>query len=101
MKLKKGDEVKVVLGKDKGKVSKIEKILPKEEKVLVSGVNQYKRHVKGKAQGQKSEIITLTKPLPVASVALICPKCHKITRIGFKFEKNKKERFCKKCDKLI
>ena len=63
MKLKKGDLVKVVLGKDKGKQAKIEKILPKIDKVLVTGVNQYKRHLKARAQGQSSEIVTITKPL--------------------------------------
>lgn len=101
MKLRKNDSVKVVSGKDKGKVGKIEKIYPKENKVLVSGVNQYKRHLKGKAQGQKSEIVTLTKPLPVSAVSLVCPKCNKVARIGFRIEKTKKERFCKKCEKTI
>lgn len=101
MKLKKGDNVKIVSGKDKGKVGKIEKVYPSKEKVLVEGANQYKRHIKSRTQGQKSEIITLTKPLPVAAVALICPKCNKITRIGFKIEKNAKARVCKNCGKVI
>lgn len=101
MKLKNGDSVKVVIGKDRGKIGKIEKVFPKEEKVLVTGVNQYKRHVKGRTTGQKSEIITLTKPLDVAGVVLICPKCNKVTRVGFKITKGKKERFCKKCKKII
>ena len=101
MKLRKGDSVKVVAGKDKGKIEKIEKVYPKENKVLVSGVNQYKRHLKGRAQNQKSEIITLTKPLPVAAVSLICPKCNKVTRIGFKIEKTGKLRICRKCGKTI
>lgn len=101
MKLKKGDSVKVSLGKDKGKIGKIQEILPKENKVLVEGVNQYKRHVKGRVQGQKSEIVTLTKPLPVGAVSLVCPKCNKVTRIGFSIEKGKKERICRKCEKAI
>lgn len=107
MKLRKGDKVLVVAGKDKGKIEKIEKVYPKENKVLVSGVNQYKRHFKGRAQNQKSEIITLTKPLPVAAVSLICPKCNKVTRIGFKMgvdkskEKAEKLRICRKCGKVI
>lgn len=100
-KLKKGDEVKVVAGKDKGKTGKIEKVLSKQAKVLVSGVNQYKRHMKARSQNQKSEIITLTKPLPVANVALVCPKCHVPTRIGFLMEKDKKVKVCKKCKKTI
>jgi len=101
MKLKKGDLVKVVLGKDKGKQAKIEKILPKIDKVLVTGVNQYKRHLKARAQGQSSEIVTITKPLSSQNVALICPHCKLQTRIGFKIEKNGKIRVCRKCEKKI
>lgn len=101
MKLKKGDEVKVVAGKDKGKTGKVEKVLPDTQKVLVGGVNQYKRHMKGKGQGQKSEIITLTKPLPVANVMLICPKCHIVARVGYSIIGEKKERICKKCQQTL
>lgn len=97
MKLKKGDTVTVVRGKDNGKTEKISKIFSKEGKVLVEGINQYKRHVKSRMPGQKSEIITLTKPLSVASVRLVCPKCKKLTRVGYKFLKDEKVRICKKC----
>lgn len=101
MKLKKGDLVKVVAGKDNGKTGKIEKVLSKAGKVLVTGVNQYKRHLKARAQGQASEIVTITKPLAVTNVALVCPHCKLQTRIGFKIEKNGKIRVCRKCDKKI
>jgi large subunit ribosomal protein L24 len=96
-KFKKGDEVMVVSGKDSGKKGKIEKIFSKTNKVLVSGVNLYKRHLKARSQKQPSEIITITKPLPVPNVILICPKCHLKTRTGFKIEKTEKKRICKKC----
>jgi len=101
MKLKKGDLVTVVRGKDAGKTEKIEKVFSKEAKVLVTGVNQYKRHVKGRMQGQKSEIITLTKPLRIANVQLVCPKCKKLTRVGYKMLKDEKVRVCKKCNAEI
>lgn len=101
MKLKKGDQVIVVKGKDKGKTEKIEKVFSKEEKVLLLGVNTYKRHVKGNFTGQQSEIKTIVKPLPVANVQLICPKCNKPTRVGYEITKNKKERICRKCKKTI
>lgn len=101
MKLLKNDTVKVVAGKDSGKTGKIEKVFAKESKVLVEGVNQYKRHVKARSAQQKSEIITITKPLPVANVALICPKCKKPTRVGFKMIKDGKVRVCKKCNTEI
>lgn len=101
MKLKKGDNVKVVIGKDKGKTGKIDKVFSKENKVVVAGVNLYKRHMKARSQNQPSEIITLVKPLPVSNVALICPKCHKETRIGYRIEKDVKSRICIKCKSKI
>jgi large subunit ribosomal protein L24 len=101
MKFKKGDSVKIVIGKDKGKTAKIEKILPKANKVLVTGVNQYKRHLKARAQGQSSEIVTITKPMSSQNVALICPHCKLQTRIGFSIVKNDKIRVCRKCEKKI
>ena len=98
MKLKKGDTVKVIRGKDNEKVGKVEKVFSKEAKVLVDGVNQYKKHVKARMQGQKSEIVTVTKPLPFANVALLCPKCKQPTRVGIKVLKDSKVRVCKKCN---
>lgn len=102
MKIKKGDTVLVTRGKDKGKQGTVEKALVASEKVLVSGVNEYKRHIKRNATGQASEIVTITKPLPVGGVALICPKCKKQTRVGYEITKdNRKIRICKKCKKEI
>lgn len=101
MKLKKGDSITVIRGKDSGKKGTVEKVFTKEAKVLVEGVNQYKRHVKARQQGQKSEIITLTKPLPIANVQLVCPKCKKLTRVGYKMLKDEKVRICRKCNAEI
>ena len=98
MKLKKGDQVTIIKGKDSGKKGAVEKVFSKEAKVLVEGVNQYKRHVKSRTPGQKSEIITLTKPLAIANVQLVCPKCKKLTRIGYKMLKDEKVRICRKCN---
>ena len=102
MKIKKGDTVKVLIGKDKGKTGQVEKIFLKIESVLIPGVNEFKRHVKSRERNQKSEIITITKPLPVANVALICPKCKKPTRVGYLIKKDgNKVRVCRKCGKEI
>lgn len=101
MKLIKGDEVRVVAGKDKGKTGKVEVSYSKTNKVLVAGVNEYKRHQKGGMGNTRSEIITITKPLPVANVQLVCPKCKKLTRVGYKIEKDTKVRVCRKCGKEI
>lgn len=101
MKIRKGDTVRIQIGKDKGKSGKVLDVLAKEEKVLVEGMNQYKRHVKARAQNQKSEITTITKPLPVANIAVICPKCKKPTRIGYSIINKEKVRICKKCKQAI
>lgn len=101
MKLIKGDTVKVVKGKDSGKSGKITKIFPKTGKVLVEGVNQYKRHMKARSQTQPSEIVTITKPLPVGNVAYVCASCHLQTRIGYQFDKETKFRICRKCKKQL
>jgi large subunit ribosomal protein L24 len=95
-KLKTGDTVKILLGKDKGRKGKIEKIFPKKAAVLVPGINMYKKHVKGQS-GQKSGIYDIPRPLPFSKVVVICPRCEKSTRIGFKVIANKKRRICRKC----
>ena len=101
MKLKKGDEVIVTAGKDKGKKGKIEKVFPRQNKVWVGGVNIYKRHTKPRGQGRPGGIIDIVKPLPVANVALICPKCGQRTRVGYRLKQEEKKRFCKKCQEII
>lgn len=98
MKIKIGDTVQIVRGKDAGKTGKVEKVFAKEQKLLVENVNQYKRHLKARSQTQPAEIITITKSLPVANVQLLCPKCKKPTRIGYITEKNEKMRICRKCE---
>ena len=98
MKIKAGDTVKIIRGKDSGKSGKVEKVMPVITKVVVEGMNQYKRHLKSRMPGQKSEIITITKPLAVANVQLVCPKCKKPTRVGYKLLKGDKSRICKKCN---
>ncbi|MBI2025757.1 MAG: 50S ribosomal protein L24 [Candidatus Levybacteria bacterium] len=97
MKLKKQDFVKVIKGKDKGKTGKIEKVFPRQNLVLIPNVNLYKRHLKKRSEKQPSEIVTLTKPLSISNVAFVCPKCKKISRLGYKIEKNSKSRICLKC----
>lgn len=101
MKLKKGDKIKVTVGKDRGKEGAVEKVFAKTSKVLVAGVNVYKRHSKPRAEGQKGGILEFTRPLPVSNVALICPKCKQPTRVGYKVTAKEKVRVCRKCDQEI
>ncbi|MGB9911413.1 MAG: 50S ribosomal protein L24 [Microgenomates group bacterium] len=100
-KIKKGDTVVVLIGKDKGRKGKVEKIFPKEGKVLIPGINIVKKHVKPRKEGEKGGIVEIAKPLAVSKVALVCPKCGKPTRVGFLLTKEGKERICKKCQQAV
>ncbi len=100
MKIKKGDKVKILLGKDSGKEGTVEYVIVKSKKVFVSGANLYKRHVR-KMQGVEGGIIDLPKPMDVSNVSLVCPNCKKVAKIGFKMEKGLKARICRKCKKEI
>ena len=95
-KFKIGDEVLITAGREKGKKGKIEKVLPKENKIVVGGINVYKRHKKV-SKSKPAGIYEIIRPVTVASIALICPKCNKPTRIGFEKEGKTKNRICKKC----
>jgi len=100
-KIKKNDEVVLLSGKDKGKRGKITRILPKPQKVVVGGLNLYKRHLKRKSEKEQSQIVTIEKPLNRAKVMVVCPHCNRPARIGFSVENEKKVRVCKKCKKMI
>lgn len=101
VKFKKGDKVAVTIGKDRGREGKIERVFPKEGTVLIPEINIYKKHVKGGMTGQKSGIYEVPRPLPFSKVALVCPKCKKQTRVGFKKVDGEKVRICKKCEREI
>ena len=101
MKFKVGDEILVTAGKDKGKKGKIERVLPTEAKIVVSGVNMYKRNLKAAGTNKPSGIIDIVKPISVANVALSCPKCKLQTRVGYVIVGNQKNRICKKCEQVI
>jgi len=101
MKIKKGDTVLVILGKNRGKKGKILKAFPKERKVLIDGVNLIKKHQKPKKTGEKGQIIEKPSPINISNVKLICSKCNKTTRVGYKIVEDKKYRICKKCNKQI
>ena len=101
MKIKKGDKIRVVAGKDKGREGKVERVYVKAERVLIEGINQYKRHVKKNEKMPQGGVVDVPRPISVAKVMLICPKCGKLVRTGYSIEKNKKVRVCKKCGSSI
>lgn len=98
MKFKKGDEVIVTAGKDKGKKGNIEKIFPTQNRVVIPGINIYKKHIKAKGQNAPGGIVDIVKPLPISNIALICQNCGKPTRVGYTVNGEKK-RICRKCGK--
>lgn len=98
MKIKKGDNIIVISGKDKGKQGKVIKVLVEDEKVIVENINLKKKHQRPKTGGKKGEKIEVPRPLSISTVALICKNCGKPTRIGRKIlPDGKKIRICKKC----
>ena len=101
MKIKKGDKIKISIGKDKGKNGVVEKVYKNSNKILVTGMNLYKRHVKKNEKMPQGGIVEIPRPMDVSKLNLICPKCAKVTRVGFIIEKNKKFRICKKCESKI
>lgn len=91
MKLRKGDKVRILAGKDRGRRGVIERVFPKQNKVLVKGVNIYKKHIKSRGKNQPGGIVEVTRPLSAAKVILVCPDCKRSTR----------QRVCRQCGKLI
>ena len=100
-KIKKGDNVQILLGKDRGKTGLVERVISDKGKVLISGINVVKRHIGKKVTGQQGQILSLIKPINISNVLLICPSCKKNVRVGFKMEGDIKVRTCKKCGKEI
>ena len=97
MKIKKGDNVQVLSGNDKGKTGEVLEVIPKENKVVVKGVNVRKKHVKPRKQGEEGGIIASEVAINASKVNVVCPKCGKVTKVAYKVEKDSKTRICKKC----
>ncbi len=98
MKIRTGDQVLIISGKDRTKKGKVIKAFPQEEKIIVEGINMRKKHQRPKKAGQKGERIEMPVPLYVYNVKLMCPKCGKQTRVGYQREGKKRYRRCLKCN---
>ncbi|OGK21764.1 50S ribosomal protein L24 [Candidatus Roizmanbacteria bacterium RIFCSPHIGHO2_02_FULL_37_15] len=101
MKIKKGDKVKVVYGKDRGREGAVLGVYPKSNKLLIQGVNIYKKHIKKNEKLPQGGVVEIPRSLSAAKVMLVCPKCGKETRVGFEIVKARKYRVCKKCKSRI
>ena len=102
MKLKRGDRIKVISGKDRGKAGKVLQVFIDREKVSVEGINLRYKNMRARRQGESGQRIQFPAPLPVANVMLVCPHCGKTTRVSYKRLENRKQvRVCKKCKESI
>ena len=98
MKLRKGDQVKIISGNDKGKQGKILSILHESARIVVEGLNMKKKHMRPRQQGKKGEIVLVPASFASSRVMVVCTKCGKATRVGYKInESGVKSRVCKKC----
>ncbi|HEY4477657.1 MAG TPA: 50S ribosomal protein L24 [Candidatus Paceibacterota bacterium] len=101
MKFKKGDNVIVTTGKDKGKKGTIVRTLPEKNKVVVEGLNLTKKHQRPRKSGEKGSIITMAMPINVSNVMAVDPKTGKPSRVGYKMVGDKKVRIAKKSGQEI
>lgn len=101
MKIKKGDKIIVLAGKDKGKTGTVERVLSKTATLVVTGLNVIKKHVKLSKKNPAGGVVEISKPLPEGKVALVCPGCNKPTRVGYVTTGKEKNRICRKCKKVI
>lgn len=101
MKVKKNDTVLVLTGKDAGKTAKVLVALPKDNKVVVDGINVQKKHKKARSAQEVSSIVNQSGAIDASNVLVVCPACNKATRVAYKVEGDKKVRVCKKCGAVL
>lgn len=99
-KILRGDKVRILSGKDRGKEGKVVQVFPKEDLLVVEGVRKTFRHLKAQGQ-QKGQKIEYNAPVRTSTVMLICPNCNKPSRVGFVTTGGKKQRSCKHCKQPI
>jgi len=101
MKIKSGDTVLILSGKDRKKTGKVAEVFPKKNRIMVENINIVKKHVRPKKSGEKGQVVEVSRPIDASNVKLICPQCKKPTRVGYKFVGKKRTRICKKCSQEI
>jgi len=101
MRIRMGDTVLIISGKDKGKSGKVIEVFPKNQRIMVEGINIVKKHVKPKRSGEKGQRVEVPRPFHISNAKLICPKCKKPTRLGARIIEKRKYRTCKKCGQEI
>lgn len=99
--IKKGDTVKIMIGKDRGKTAKVLRVFEKDNRAIVEGMNMMKKHSRPRRQGEKGETVSVARPIQMANLLPVCPSCGTGVRIGTKQEGNSRSRVCKKCGSTI
>ena len=99
MKIRKGDQVYVIAGKDVGKTGEVTRVITERDRVIVDGDNVAKRHQRATNATMQGGIIDKDMPLHVSNVAIVCSSCGKPSRIGYRFDGDTKVRVCRKCGK--
>lgn len=99
--IRKGDKVRVIAGKDKGKEGRVLRTSPTQSRLFVEGVNIQKRHTRPSQRNPQGGIVEIEGPIHVSNVMLVCPSCSEATRIGRTREDGIRQRVCKKCEKEI
>lgn len=106
MNIKKNDKVKILSGKDRGKIGKVLQVLPEENRISIEGLNLLIKHLRPQRNGEKGQRIEFPSFINASNVELVCPKCGRPTRVAHKTivadnKKGKKFRVCKKCQEII
>lgn len=101
MKIKKGDNVRIMAGKDRSKSGQVEYVFPERNLLVVKGIHLMKKHLKPSQKNPKGGIIDINKKINVSNVMLLCQNCGKTTRIGYQITDKNKIRICVKCKKSI
>jgi len=99
--IRKNDTVQVLAGKDKGKRGAVVRIIPDKDAVIVAGVNIVKKAMKKRSQQDQGGIAEIEAPLNISNVAIVCKKCGRPVKIGYKIDGEKKVRVCRKCGELL
>jgi large subunit ribosomal protein L24 len=98
MKIRKGDQVQIISGKERGKRGKVLNVIASKGKVVIEGLNIIKKHKRPRKEGEKGQRVEVPAPLDASNVMLICSQCGKLTRTGYRIENKKKFRVCKQCE---
>jgi len=100
--IKSGDNVYVLSGKDRGKTGKVLQVFTEENKASVEGINLMVRHLRAQKRGEKGQKVQFPAPILLDKLLVVCPKCSKATKVGAKITEDKKRlRVCKKCKEVI